>query len=116
MRLTVKRRGHAVLLSAALLCTLALSACGGVQDPGPDNSAAPGTPAPAAGPDETGITLSDTLVTVNGAEAPQTADGAVYLSHDIICCEDRDTSDSGNPYGEGTASWALWRSWAVPSP
>ena len=103
MRLTVKRRGHAALLSAALLCTLMLSACGGVQDPGPDSSAAPGTPVPAAGSDETSITLSDTLITVNGAEAPQTADGAVYLSHDIICYEDRDTYDSGNPYGEGTA-------------
>ena len=47
---------------------------------------------------ETVITLSDDGITVNGGEETD----AVYTSHDIIYYEDRDTYDSGNPYGEGT--------------
>ena len=45
---------------------------------------------------ETVITLSDSGITVEGDEE------AVYTSNDIIYYEDRDTYDSGNPYGEGT--------------
>lgn len=46
----------------------------------------------------TAITLSDTGITVDGGEETDT----VYTSHDIVYYQDRDTYDSGNPYGEGT--------------
>ena len=46
---------------------------------------------------ETVITLSDGGITVDGSEE------AVYTSNDILYYEDRDTYDSGNPYGEGEA-------------
>ncbi len=113
MNATVKRILSGVLL---LLCVLALSACGGTQDSGekkePEEEApaqdlgeeTPDVPTePAGGPDEVSIVLSDAQVTVDGAAASQTEGGAVYVSHDIIYYEDRDTYDSGNPYGEGTA-------------
>ena len=47
---------------------------------------------------ETAIVLSDDSITVNGGGETD----AVYTSHDIVYYEDRDTYDSGNPYGEGT--------------
>lgn len=101
MKSHAKRRGWCALLSAALLCAFTLSACGNAQTPGEE---APNVPeSPAANSDEVSIVLSDALVTVDGAAASQTAGDAVYLSHDIIYYEDRDTYDSGNPYGEGTA-------------
>lgn len=46
---------------------------------------------------ETAIVLSGEGITVNGGEETDT----VYTSHDIIYYEDRDTYESGNPYGEG---------------
>lgn len=52
--------------------------------------------------EETRISLSDEGITWD-APAGQSP-GAVTLSHDIIYYEDRDTYESGNPYGEGTAS------------
>ncbi len=53
---------------------------------------------------ETLIRLSDSGVTVDGSAASESADSAVYLSHDIVYYEDRDSYDSGNAYGEGTAA------------
>ena len=47
---------------------------------------------------ETVITLSDEGITVDGGGETDT----VYTSNDIVYYEDRDTYDSGNPYGEGT--------------
>lgn len=47
---------------------------------------------------ETAIVLSDDGITVDGGEETDT----VYTSNDIVYYEDRDTYDSGNPYGEGT--------------
>lgn len=47
------------------------------------------------------IVLSDDGVTVNGEAATNLADNAVYVSNDIIYYEDKDTYESGNPYGEG---------------
>ena len=47
--------------------------------------------------DTTLIKLSDDGITVEGNEE------AVYTSHDIIYYEDKDTYESGNPYGEGKA-------------
>jgi len=49
---------------------------------------------------ETQIILSDEEVLVNGRKAG-TKKAAVYLSNDIIYFEDKDTYESGNPYGEG---------------
>lgn len=49
------------------------------------------------------ITLSDQEILWNGAAAGEDPACAVYLSHDVIYYEDRDTYDSGNPYGEGEA-------------
>ncbi len=46
----------------------------------------------------TEIFLSDHGITVNGGSETDT----VYTSHDIIYYEDRNTYDSGNPYGEGS--------------
>ena len=46
----------------------------------------------------TAIALSDTGITVDGGEETD----SVYTSHDIVYYQDRDTYDSGNPYGEGT--------------
>ena len=48
----------------------------------------------------TEITLSDAGIQVNGGEETE----SVFTSHDIIYYENRDTYDSGNPYGEGEAS------------
>lgn len=45
---------------------------------------------------ETRILLSDEGVVVEGNQE------SVTTSHDIVYYEDRDTYDSGNPYGEGT--------------
>ena len=47
-------------------------------------------------PKETRIFLSDEGINVEGNQE------AVTTSHDIVYYEDRDTYDSGNPYGEGT--------------
>lgn len=52
---------------------------------------------------ETVIMLSDDGVKVNDEAAPEEEGDAVYLSHDIIYYEERETYDSGNPYGEGDA-------------
>lgn len=99
------------------LALLLLAGCG--SDTAAETTAAAGTPdveAPAinyaelvaadASPlpytsrfdSETVISLSDEGITVNGGEETD----AVYTSHDIVYYEDRDTYDSGNPYGEGT--------------
>ncbi len=48
---------------------------------------------------ETLITLSDGDILVEGG-----TEDAVTLTHDILYYEDRDTYESGNPYGEGEAS------------
>ena len=50
------------------------------------------------------IQLSDEGITVDGEAASEEEGAAVYLAHDIVYYEDRDTYDSGNPYGEGDAS------------
>ncbi len=56
-----------------------------------------------AAPEYTGtvIELSDEEILVDGTAAG-TDPAAVYLSNDIVYYEDKDTYESGNPYGEGT--------------
>ena len=49
---------------------------------------------------EKNIKLSDEKITVDGNVV--TEEGDVYLSNDVIYYEDKDTYESGNPYGEGT--------------
>ncbi len=79
--------------SVALLCALALSACGSTQMPNQENQ--------DIHPGEVSIILSDERVTVDGMAASQTVGDAVYLSNDIIYYEDRDAYDSGNPTAKG---------------
>jgi hypothetical protein len=50
------------------------------------------------------ISLSDSGITVDGNTVGTDSSADVYISNDIIYYEDKDTYDSGNPYGEGTAS------------
>lgn len=54
--------------------------------------------------EEITISLSDNAVLVNGETASTDSSDSVYTSHDIIYYEDKDTYESGNPYGEGTSS------------
>ena len=49
------------------------------------------------------IELSDEEILVDGEPASEEEGTAVYLAHDIVYYEDRDTYDSGNAYGEGTS-------------
>ncbi len=48
------------------------------------------------------IELSDEKILVDGSAVSTKSGDAVYISHDIIYYEDKDTYSSGNPYGEGT--------------
>ena len=50
------------------------------------------------------IALNRDSVTVNGESAGTDTGAAVYTGNDIVYYEDRDTYDSGNVYGEGSAS------------
>ena len=90
-----------VLLTLCLL--LALSACG--QGDQPTQTDQPQQPDQSVQPDapqlqgENVITLSDEGVTLDGSALGDS--GGVYVSHDIIYYEDRNTYDSGDAYGEG---------------
>ena len=91
------------LLAAVMLCGCA------AQEAAPGTATLPTTQPTAAATEESLqadtdgqvlIHLSANGVTVQGpAEALQA--NAVYTDHDIIYYEDRDTYESGNPYGEG---------------
>lgn len=87
-------------LFALLLSALILSGCSSTA---PASSVSP-TEAPEIAfvsqfEDETVIQLSDSNVTATGCNAT-----AVTTAHDIVYYEDRDTYDSGNPYGAGEVS------------
>jgi hypothetical protein len=53
---------------------------------------------------EVAIVLSDDAITVDGQPVSTDAGNAVYVGAEIIYYHDLDTYESGNPYGEGTAS------------
>lgn len=53
---------------------------------------------------EISISLSDDNILVNGVAVSNDSSNAVYTSHDIIYYEDKDSYESGNPYGEDTIS------------
>ncbi len=107
------------LLSLLLLCALLTGCTAAPAETDPSETAAnPDATAPSADisypelvassaeeipyvsrfASETRITLSDTGIGIDGNT------DAVYTSNDIIYYEDRDTYESGNPYGEGTAA------------
>lgn len=99
-------------LLSLLLCAVLLTGCGSTTitevttaPPAPTETAPAATPAkPIPAPEYvtrfdtvTEIILSDDGITVNGS-----GETDVFTSNDIIYYEDKDTYDSGNPYGEGT--------------
>jgi len=100
---------------ALLLCALMLAGCSSQvvtevtrpESPVQQKETAESVPSvPIPAPEYTSrfdtvteIQLLDTEVIVQGGETQQ-----VFTSRDIIYYEDRDSYDSGNPYGEG-ASW-----------
>ena len=104
MSTTVIKKCSAMLLATTLIIGAAMTGCASQET---DVSA-----------DATRIVLSDDQITVDGEPisevsasaaaddqtAEASADVAVYASHDIVYYEDRDTYDSGNAYGEGTAA------------
>ena len=77
------------ILSMLLICLL-LAGCGAQK------AAEPTVLEPAS---ITEVLLSDDGILVNGGAETS----AVFTTHDIIYYEDRETYESGNPYGEGTA-------------
>ncbi len=91
-------------LCALALALALLAGCAGNTH---DDPAAGNTPAASGGQttyeNEVAVVLSDTGVTVNGEAAAEDQGSAVYLAHDIVYYEDRDSYDSGYPYGEGDA-------------
>lgn len=91
---------------ALLLVLASLAGCAVSDSVKPSVPPAPGLPegtqeAPATDPVLKGeivtVALSDSGISVDGGG--ETKD--VFTSHDIIYYEDRDSYDSGNPYGEG---------------
>ena len=96
---------------AIFLCAALLTGCGSTTVTEiTAETAAPtvAVPAPAAeydAPDYvsrfdsvTEISLSNSGITVNGGSETD----SVFTSHDIVYYEDKDSYESGNPYGEGT--------------
>ena len=96
---------------ASLLVLLLLCGCSAPAAEAPSAEPAPtqtSTPTPAVVPEtaeipyesrfdkETVIKLSDSGMDVSGPNSL-----SVFGSHDIVYYEDRDTYESGNPYGEG---------------
>lgn len=92
-----------MILILALLCgctatptpTVTEATVGNVSLVSPDNTALPFT---SHFDTETAIHLSDEGITVNGGDETDT----VFTSHDIVYYEERDTYESGNPYGAGS--------------
>ncbi len=98
---------HGKQLLAALCAAALLSGCGAAAQQPDTEQAAVKTAVTEEIPyvsrfeTERVLALSDDGVTLDGAAVGETGD--VYLSHDIVYYEDRDSYDSGLPYGEGTA-------------
>lgn len=91
-----------MLLSLSMLF---LCACQGAENPPSGETqdvTATSVPTAAVEDETTQIVLHGDSVTVDGQDAGSES-AAVYISHDIIYYEDRDSYESGNPYGEGEA-------------
>lgn len=112
------RKCHMKKLFSLFLCLSLLCGCAqtGEGNVNTDPSSDPGSTAYALPsgqssivtpqPEEIGYTSrfsTETLIRLNDEQIIQEGDGLVLLSHDIIYYEDRDTYDSGLPYGEGDA-------------
>ena len=91
------------LFAIVLVCAL-LAGCAAEADPTPTGTNPVGTQPPATGEilyesrfeEETLIRLSEGDMDVTGVNS-----GSVSMSRDIVYYEDKETYDSGNPYGEG---------------
>ena len=103
-----------ILRTASLLLALTLLAgCGEGKHGGAEGETAK-RPSAVSGMPESGekqtyegevsIFLSNDGILVDGQPAAEDGSGPVYIAHDIIYYEDRNTYDSGNAYGEGTAA------------
>ena len=97
---------YAVLLTAAMV-TGTLTGCGNAGEAASmEEGKAAGTSQAgentAVADDAVQIVLADGSVTVDGSQAGSNETASVYLSNDIIYYEDRETYESGNPYGEGS--------------
>ena len=92
------------LAGAAALAVPALALAKGASSSSADATAASsGADGTVRSADETQIVFSDAGVTVDGAPAGTDSSAAVYVANDVVYYEDRDTYDSGNTYGEGSA-------------
>ena len=94
-------------LIAMLLALLMLSGCGAKSETpaAPSETAAPEAPVQTA-PENKEVAFesrfkSETLIELSD-EGIKTKALSVFASNDIVYYEDRDTYESGNPYGEGT--------------
>ena len=97
-------RIFSALLAAAVLAG-SLTACGGASGSAASSageSAFSAASQPVQAVEEVAVLLSDDGVTVDGTAAGTDSGAAVYLSNDIIYYEDKETYESGNPYGEGS--------------
>lgn len=91
----LNRRQAIAGLSAA-----AFAACMPVVARATESEGVPVAPAPA---NETVIVLSNDDITVDGDPVATESGSKVYIANDVVYYEDRDTYESGNPYGEGSA-------------
>ncbi len=91
------KKWTAIILSLAMIC---LAGCS--QASAPTDTV---TGEMELAEDAVDISLNGQKVTVNGVSLEEGAEPVygVFLSRDIIYYEDRDTYESGNPYGEGGA-------------
>ena len=96
---------------SALLCAALLTGCAAKPVPASSSEAPEPAPAPIVPPEYisrfsavTDIVLSDDGILVDALDSGEEYNETVFVTHDIIYYEDRDTYDSGNLYGEGTDS------------
>ena len=93
----------AVLLAVALLFTC-LSGCGSGGSSGASSGANPPSNSGAAVKEMT-LVLSDSTITLDGAEVTSDTEGSVTLSNDIVYYE----TGKGTEYGEGTQKMSMPR-------